>query len=52
MKKTLGIIAAILVLVGIFGWGVFKFKFAVNDTSIVDIDAANLINIPTDALNQ
>lgn len=34
MKKTLGIIAGLLVLVTIFGWGVFKFKFAVNDTSI------------------
>lgn len=34
MKKTLGIIIAILVLFGMFGWGVFKFKFAVNDTSI------------------
>lgn len=49
MKKTLGIIFAVLVLVGIFGWGVFKFKFAVNDTSIVDIDAADLLNIPTDS---
>lgn len=45
MKKTLGIIVAILVLVTIFGWGVFKFKVGVNDTSIVDIDAADLLNI-------
>lgn len=52
MKKTLGIIVAILILVGMFGWGVFKFKFDVNNTSIVDIDAADLINIPADALNQ
>lgn len=34
MKKTLGIIVVILALVAVFGWGVFKFKFAVNDTSI------------------
>lgn len=47
MIKTIGIIAGILILVTFFGWGVFKFKVGVNDTSIVDIDAANLPNIPT-----
>lgn len=49
MKKTLGIIGAILVLVTIFGLGVFKFRVGVNDTSIVDIDATDLLNIPTDS---
>ncbi len=34
MKKTLGIIFAILILVTFFGWGVFKFKVGVNDSSI------------------
>lgn len=34
MKRTLGIVVAVLLLVTIFGWGVFKFKFAVNDSSI------------------
>lgn len=34
MKKTIGIIAGILVLVTIFGWGVFKFRVGVNDSSI------------------
>lgn len=34
MKKTIGIVAGVLVLVTIFGWGVFKFKFEVNDKSI------------------
>lgn len=34
MKKITGIIAILLLLVGIFGWGVFKFKFEVNDASI------------------
>lgn len=48
MKKTLGIIVAILVLVTIFGLGVFKFKVGINDKSIVDIDATDLMNIPTE----
>lgn len=34
MKKTIGIIAGILILVTIFGWGVFKFRVGVNDSSI------------------
>lgn len=34
MKKTLGIIVAVLILVTIFGWGVFRFRVGVNNTSI------------------
>lgn len=46
MKKTIGIIVGILILVTFFGWGVFRFTVGVNNKSIVDIDAANLPNIP------
>lgn len=34
MKKTIGIIAGMLILVTIFGWGVFRFRVGVNDSSI------------------
>lgn len=45
MKKTIGIILALLVIVAIFGIGVFRFKFAVNDTSIgLDIGGASGAN--------
>ena len=42
MKKIALIVAILLVIVIIFGLGVFRFKFAVNDTPIVDIDANEL----------
>ena len=34
MKKTIGVIVAVLILVAIFGWGVFRFKVGINDKSI------------------
>ncbi len=34
MKKTIAIIVGIIILVTFFGWGVFKFRVGVNDTSI------------------
>ncbi|MGB2580397.1 MAG: META domain-containing protein [Minisyncoccia bacterium] len=42
MKKTIGIIAGILILVTIFGWGVFRFRVGGNDSSIgVNIGASS-----------
>lgn len=42
MKKTIGVVAGALILVAIFGLGVFKFRVAVNDTSIgVEIGGAS-----------
>ncbi|HAS84581.1 MAG TPA: hypothetical protein DCS23_00695 [Candidatus Yonathbacteria bacterium] len=42
MKKIALIVAILLVVVVIFGLGVFRLKFVVNDTPIVDIDANEL----------
>ena len=47
MNKTLGIIVVVLVIfAAVFGVGVYKFKFSINDKSIVNIGATS----PKDAM--
>jgi hypothetical protein len=42
MNKTIGIIISLIVVVAaIFGLGVYKFKFAINDTNLVNIGATS-----------
>ena len=42
MNKPIGIIAGIFVVfVAVFGLGVYKFKFAINDTNLVNIGATS-----------